>query len=1110
MNRRTRVGRMAATTGRRPARNARRGGRTAARLLVALLVLMVLPILDMPAGAQSTSTGSTTKLADGTTTAFLNFTQAGTLSFDVRINKAWTINEAVFQIRGGEQVIDPGTEFETHAWPANLRLDVGGDSTIEFQFPGEWGRMANFGLEANEPSPDLRFIAKETQEVPLHVPVADVETSRFVANSTSEDQFEYKAVIPTSPERVVWRKSSIGFTLAQTVNIPDDANDLAVTNIDLNNAPDVIVASDKSGVVTLANRPPNGLQPGVTWTGVGQGERLLAMGVGDYDGTTSQDVVVGTDKGKVYVFNNQGQGILGVPEAITLGDQAVDAVLVTDLDGDGDGDIIAGYEGLSIFLIKYDLNQNTWEEPLRIPSGLGGFTDLVAADLDQDGLTDVVGANQDGAIYVFLNSGGNTLVPQPKVSAATKSMRKVVAADLTGDGIADVGGVSEDGRFYLFSGLGGGVLDSGDAYLVSQAPLRDLALADLNKDGKEDLLLLSQDRFLYVLVNRGFGIFGGLEAGVSTASRLLEAGASALSITTGDVDHDSDVDLLLGTTKDVQVWTNNLGPFEVTSADFAPALDTYLEQLGAEEQIKDPWGTPFVNVPLQLTSEFDSDISLLGLNITYNYTAPVDLRAALGVYKDSHKSDADTAGDIIVPVTLTSDGPGQVFLEGLHIAYSENFAVTVISPSTRQNHLTNQSLVFEGRSTIDREPDFANPDVNYTWRVEGRAFGWGRRVVVADIEEELGALEADVQTFTVRLTAKVLAGSYKGATDSSEFAVTVERPSLPVVRVKLSVSETSVVEGTKVRIIMQIENTGKINATGLTIQLRDDTVGRSIQAYVIPRLIHGEIPQQYTLDQTLGVGKHTIVAVIKSVSPVETEVISNDARQVTVTAKPIDWDFILTLAVFFALIAYVALLGLRIKKRRDDLAMRQDRKEEMKAMHLKIQAEMAQFIATTGGIGTAAQQAQLSEVRKAREQAEFERQNLINDIRAQVRLAEETLRQVREMGIDVDDADDLLASAKEALARENFDQALADAETAEDIATEQKERYEAAFTVMAQQAETEDATERRRKRLDRRRDLRKRQESYQKAVDGAEGSGQPPGDTPEGADGASAGPSPKP
>ena len=63
-----------------------------------------------------------------------------------------------------------------------------------------------------------------------------------MANSTSEKQFEFKGIIPTSPPTQIWHKTSIGFTLAQKVNIPDVANDLGIAHINLDNAPDVVLA----------------------------------------------------------------------------------------------------------------------------------------------------------------------------------------------------------------------------------------------------------------------------------------------------------------------------------------------------------------------------------------------------------------------------------------------------------------------------------------------------------------------------------------------------------------------------------------------------------------------------------------------------------------------------------------------------------------------------------------------------------------------------------------------------------------------------------------------------------------------------------------------------
>ena len=183
-----------------------------------------------------------------------------------------------------------------------------------------------------------------------------------------------------------------------------------------------------------------------------------ATAAGDLDGDGADDVVVvtsdqlGTGGGseQLYVFYRRPDGPL-VKFASSASSSALDkgvSTAVCDVDGDGRREILVGYTlgDLRIYKTGADGVPVLW----RTLAGIGSST-LLCADVDGDGLSDVVTTGKPGlAMQVLLQRAGN-LVETGSYAANALAVGRATLGDFDGDGKTDVVFV---GGAYLQAGAG--------------------------------------------------------------------------------------------------------------------------------------------------------------------------------------------------------------------------------------------------------------------------------------------------------------------------------------------------------------------------------------------------------------------------------------------------------------------------------------------------------------------------------------------------------------------------------------------------------------------------------------------------------------------------------
>lgn len=133
-------------------------------------------------------------------------------------------------------------------------------------------------------------------------------------------------------------------------------------------------------------------------------------------------------------FENDGKGNYGDPEVLVQTPHNPRRLLVTDLDLDGDLDILTSHQNVSGTMFHENLGALEFKEPVSILES--GFLNLLSADIDQDGDMDMIMGSG-----VYLNDGNlNFTEGFEHISLSNTHGNSVFIVDWDGDGDLDIFG----------------------------------------------------------------------------------------------------------------------------------------------------------------------------------------------------------------------------------------------------------------------------------------------------------------------------------------------------------------------------------------------------------------------------------------------------------------------------------------------------------------------------------------------------------------------------------------------------------------------------------------------------------------------------------------------
>ncbi len=248
----------------------------------------------------------------------------------------------------------------------------------------------------------------------------------------------------------------------------------------------------------------------------------------DVDGDGKPELLVGDDRGRLHALKRSGAEAKGFP--IQLGAPVTSAATSAVLPG---GRVVAvGCEDGKVHVMDLKSLRERPGFPLVTHYAVSGAP--VFADLDDDGVLDLLAASQDFGLYAVSPQGEP--LPGFPVTAAYRLYEGPAIADLDGDGKLDVVFASADGMVHAVNRAG--VPLPGFPVRVGARVMGGPAVGDLARDGALEVVVVSSDGNVHALGRGGKELPGfpaELGAAEVTSSPLLAnlAGDGMLSIFVG-------------------------------------------------------------------------------------------------------------------------------------------------------------------------------------------------------------------------------------------------------------------------------------------------------------------------------------------------------------------------------------------------------------------------------------------------------------------------------------------------------------------------------------------------------------------------------------------------
>ncbi len=290
-------------------------------------------------------------------------------------------------------------------------------------------------------------------------------------------------------------------------------------------------------------------------------DKAISVYATDIDGDGDVDVLSASqnDDKIAWYENIDGEGNFGSQQIITTNADYAGSVYATDIDGDKDMDVLsASLNDSKIAWYENIDGQGNFGSQQIITTIADGAFSVYTAHIDGDGDMDVLSASfNDGKIAWYENTDGQgNFGSQQIIATNVAGARPVYAIDIDGDGDMDVLSASyyNDEIAWYENIDGQGNFDSQQIITTNTDGAYWVHASDIDGDGDMDVLSASvnDDKIAWYENTDGQGSFGSQQIITTNA-------AEAMSVYATDIDGDVDIDVLSASFDDDKIaWYENL------------------------------------------------------------------------------------------------------------------------------------------------------------------------------------------------------------------------------------------------------------------------------------------------------------------------------------------------------------------------------------------------------------------------------------------------------------------------------------------------------------------------------------------------------------------------
>jgi hypothetical protein len=342
------------------------------------------------------------------------------------------------------------------------------------------------------------------------------------------------------------------FQLSNYVAFPTGSWPEAVAIADLNGdgRKDVVMSTSSysntndNSILIFFQNSAGGLNAPVRYSA---GANAVSVAIADLNSDGRLDIAVGKKTSGIRVFWQDAQG--GFTNFTDYPTANAYHIVAGDFNNDGRMDLAGIGWSTSQVDVFTQSNNGTLFLSGTYPASYAGYNDIKAADVNGDGLTDLV--VMDGQTYsvpnvsILLQTNGGFSAPIICDLGGSQLTTGVGVGDFTGDGTKDIvvvyGGNVPNSKLTVFNQGAGNTFSQGvtlDSYDVPQC----MAVGDLDMDGRPDVVTLHGGR------NSG-GVYLQTSAGQLSAEKLFSlpyaSSYNPQGLALGDVNGDGTPDIVI-------------------------------------------------------------------------------------------------------------------------------------------------------------------------------------------------------------------------------------------------------------------------------------------------------------------------------------------------------------------------------------------------------------------------------------------------------------------------------------------------------------------------------------------------------------------------------------